>query len=55
MDALRYGIMARAWYPVQEMEQPRQRLGWTYGEYDPVQEDELMAQSGAVGPMGEFG
>ena len=55
LDALRYALMARAWKPLEEMEEPRQQLGWIPDTYDPEWENEMLEYQIQSGPMGEFG
>ena len=54
MDAMRYAIMARAWNPLREMDEPRGQLGYEYGKYDPEVEGELLAVGAESGPLGEM-
>lgn len=55
LDALRYALMARAWKPLEEVEEPRQQLGWVPDTYDPEWENEMLELQVQSGPMGEFG
>jgi hypothetical protein len=55
LDARRYALMVpRAWYPLEEMEEPKHELGWQYGTYDPVWEQEMRERQRDYGPMGEY-
>jgi hypothetical protein len=47
--------MARAWKPLEEMEEPRQQLGWIPDTYDPEWENEMLEYQIQSGPMGELG
>jgi hypothetical protein len=54
LDALRYALMVRAWKPLEEMEAPRQQLGWIPDTYDPEWEREMLEFQSQSGPLGEL-